>query len=434
MSTRKAVEYTRSETLDEVPAPVIESLRVRLLDTLGAITAGHHLGSSKVVRRFATATHGGDEATILDGSGDRLGIRGATLLNATAGNALDIDDGHRLVKGHPAAIVIPPALAAAEAADATVRDLLEAVLVGYELGVRAGLAIHEIDGVYTGTGSWGALGAAAAVARIRESTIDVTAQALSIGEYHAPRTPIMRGVTQPGMTKDGIGWGAYTGTTAALLAEHGFTGSGTVFDEAAVDPTTTLANEYYIENSYLKPYPCCRWAHPGIDAALRLREENNIQPNTIEAVHVHTFEEATHLDTRHPETPAQAEYSYPYPVATALIRGQFTPDELTPQTWADTRIRDLVENVHLHRDEDLNARFPEECLARLDIVTNRRTYTSGAVQPRGSNERPLSQEAHYNKADRLLSANLSDRSIDHVIDTLSRPGCSVSTLLEPWQG
>jgi 2-methylcitrate dehydratase PrpD len=433
MSTDDAVEYTRSATTDKVPSTVIECLRIRLLDTLAAITAGHHLETTNVTRRFAVATLDGDDATVLNGAGDRLGLPGATLLNATAGNALDIDDGHRLVKGHPAAVVVPSALAAAEAANATIGDLLDAVLVGYELGVRAGLAIHETDGVYTGTGSWGALGSAAAVARIRNCTANEIAHALSIAEYHAPRTPIMRGVERPGMTKDGVGWGAYTGTTAVLLAEHGFTGSGTIFDDSTADRTATLGEQFHVEESYLKPYPCCRWAQPGVDAALQLRAQHNIQSDAIDVVRIHTFEEATHLKTCNPETPDHAEYSYPYPVAAALVRGRFTPDELTAQARADSRILKLAESVRLHRDIDLDSRFPEECLARVEIVTNTETYASGVIRPRGAQERPMSQKAVHEKARKLLAADFSEASINKIFDILNDPARPVSCLLEPWR-
>lgn len=86
--------------------------------------------------------------------------------------------------------------------------------------------------------SWGAIGAATAVAQL--CGLNETVPTLGAAEYHAPRTPIMRGVVQPGMTKDGVGWGAYTGVVADDLASRGFTGSGTAFDEASVTVTMAL--------------------------------------------------------------------------------------------------------------------------------------------------------------------------------------------------
>ncbi|MFB9806670.1 MmgE/PrpD family protein [Haladaptatus pallidirubidus] len=160
VGTDDAVEFVQSATLQNAPSAVERQVRIRVLDTLAAMIAGYRQDGIDIVRDYAIDRFGGEKkavATLLNGNGVRVHMEGATLANATAANALDIDDGHREVKGHPAAVVVPAALAAAEFVDATVDQFLDAVYVGYEIGVRAGMAIHETDDVYTGTGSWGAL-------------------------------------------------------------------------------------------------------------------------------------------------------------------------------------------------------------------------------------------------------------------------------------
>ena len=432
MTTDRAVEFVHTATLADRPGPVAEQVRVRTLDTLAAITAGFRIPGVDIVSDYAQRDCDGSAATVLDGTGGRRSVAGASLANATAANALDVDDGHREVKGHPAAVVVPPALAAAEATDAMVGELLDAVYVGYELAVRAGLAIHATDGVYTGTGSWGAVGAAAAVARLRDLSSDATVHALGTAEYHAPRTPIMRGVERPGMTKDGIGWGAYAGAVAVDLAGSGFTGSGTVFDEPGVDVTETLGTTHHVTRGYLKPYPCCRWAHPGIDAALELRDRHDIDPETVEEIRIHTFEEATHLDTCRPATVEAAEYSYPYPVAAALVRGQFTAAELREPARDDASIRRLAEAVRFVVDADLDERFPEACLARIELATSERTFQSDVTRPRGARDRPLDQSERRDKVTRLCRPTLGTEAIEAVRETLSDRSRSVETLLGSW--
>jgi len=91
-------------------------VKARVLDTLAAITAGYRQEGVDIVRQYAMVHLGGNETTLLDSSGDTVAVEGAALANGVAANALDIDDGHREVKGHPAAVVVPPALAAAEKA------------------------------------------------------------------------------------------------------------------------------------------------------------------------------------------------------------------------------------------------------------------------------------------------------------------------------
>lgn len=337
-ATERAATYVHCGAIDAAPEAVADELQLRVLDTLAAITAGYRFPGGEVGRRYATSRYRGSMVTLLDGTGDRLSLTGAVFANATAANVLDIDDGHRLVKGHPAAAVVPAALAAAEETDATVGQFLDAALVGYELGVRAGLAIHNTDGVYTGSGSWGAVGAAAAVARLYGCDLETTVAALGTAEYHAPRTPIMRGVTDPGMTKDGIGWGAAVGTDGVHLAREGFTASGTVFDTADGDPLADLGSRYHVTEGYFKLYPCCRWAQPGLEAAVALRRQHDIDPASVDAVTVHTFEEATSLTIEMPTSVEEAEYAYSYPVAVGLVAGGFEPIHLREPTRTDEQV------------------------------------------------------------------------------------------------
>lgn len=441
MTTDTAVSFAREATLDDFPEEARDHLQRRVLDALAAATAGFDLPTADVVRDYAADHHDGGAATLLDGADERLSEQGAVLVNATAANALDVDDGHRAVKGHPAAAVVPPALAAAETADATVGEFLAAVGVGYELAVRAGLAIHGTDGVYTGTGSWGAVGAAAAAARLRGLDRETTAEALGTAEYHAPRTPIMRGVERPGMTKDGIGWGAYAGTAAVDLAEAGFTAAGTVFDEEDVSATDDLGDRWYLTTGYLKPYPCCRWAQPGVEAVLDLRERGEFGPDSaegvresVEAVRVHTFEAATHLRTRRPDSAEAAEYSYPYPVAAALARGGFAPADLAADRREDPSVLALADRVELVADPDLEARFPAECLARVELRTgDGRTVSSDVTRARGAHERPLSDAEVRAKAADLFDSSVPRGTVARVEEVLDSPEASVGRLLGPWR-
>src|SRR5262249_44741186 len=157
-------------------------------------------------------------------SGLRASEAGAAFANGCLANALDIDDGSRPIKGHPGAVVFPAALAAAESRRASGREFLVALAVGYEVAIRAGIALHTSYRYYHGSGAWGALGAAAAAGRLLGLTTDQLTNALGIAEYHGPLAPIMRCVEHPAMVKDGIGWGAMAGVSAALLAREGFTG------------------------------------------------------------------------------------------------------------------------------------------------------------------------------------------------------------------
>ncbi|MEA5386843.1 MmgE/PrpD family protein [Haloarculaceae archaeon H-GB11] len=233
LGTDVLVDYLLTESLADAPAGVDAGLRRRVVDTLGAIVAGFRVEGIDETADYAAVTFSDGEHTILDGSGRELCLEGAVLANGMACNALDIDDGSRIAEGHPAATVIPAALAEAERQDATVGEFLDAVLAGYEVACRVALTLKEWTGMYNGSGSWGAVGAAGAVARLRDADHETTRHALGIAEWNAPINPVMRSVRTPGsgFTKDGIGWGGLVGAMAANVAERGLQGSGTVFDE-----------------------------------------------------------------------------------------------------------------------------------------------------------------------------------------------------------
>lgn len=430
--TAKAVEFARTATLTGDDPEIAATVRRRVVDTLAAITAGHRHGSGEVIRNHALADETCGDATVLDGNGQESTLANATLANATAANVLDIDDGHRAVKGHPAAAVVPAALAAAEIENASVEELLNAVYVGYELAVRTALAIHAVDQVYSGTGSWGAVGAAAAVGRLQELDADTMASALGTAEYHAPRTPVMRAVEQPGMTKDGIGWGSYTGVEATIMSTQGFTASGTIFDESDAH-LDDLKTKHHVTESYIKPYPCCRWVHPGIDAVRDIVSENNISGENIEDIVVETFEEATHLQTRHPDSVEAAEYSYPYPVAVTALRGDFIEADLASERRTDPMVQSLAESVELVINDRLVERFPEECLAKVTVETTDQTYESDIVKPRGATDRPLSAREFQRKVEQLFSPSLPQGTFEAVYNALNHPKKRVHSLLRPWK-
>lgn len=437
--TPALVEYAHSESLANAPGMVATDLRLRVLDTLAAIVAGFRVEGGALGAEYAVETFAGDGATILDGSNRHLGMVGCTYANAMAANALDVDDGNRQAEGHPAAVLVPATLSCAEDQDATVGEFLDALLAGYEISVRAKLAIHHWAGMHTSSGSWGAVGAAASVSRVLGLDHETTADALGIAEFNAPVSPVMRSVARPAssMTKDGIGWGSHLGTSAALLAKRGFSGSGTVFDEIEWQglediPLPPLGEEYLLTQGYFKPYPACRWIHSGIDASLELINDNDIDPASIESVTVQSHKKAIALATPRPETPDEAQYSYPYMLAVTLIeRDWLTPEHLNESWRRDEQVHRLIDRIDLQLDEDAQNRYPEESLSRIQIVTENDVYETGLVHPRGSRERPMTADDHATKQELYIDRYLGVGSSDRMRSVLSKPDAPIHDLIEP---
>ena len=191
--TRSAqVEFVRDLRWADVPPAVREHVRLLLADLAAVCVAGRPAPASELAAAYASAVHPGDEATaLLDGR--RLGAVGAAWCNGVLANVLDYDDGHRLTKGHPGRGRHPRgARRRRSSADATAEELLVAVVVGYEIAIRAGVALHARDDGYHASGAWGGLGAAAAAARLLGLDATAIHHAIGLAEYHAPIAHIMR--------------------------------------------------------------------------------------------------------------------------------------------------------------------------------------------------------------------------------------------------
>ena len=378
------LDFIRGLRWADVPAPVQVHRGLLLADVAAVCVAGRPAPATRMAADYATAVHPGDEATALF-DGRRVGAVGAAWANGVLANVLDLDDGHRLTKGHPGAVVIPAALAAAQLADATAEELLAAVVVGYEVSIRAGVALHARDEGYHASGAWGGLGAAAATARLLGLGEDETRHALGLAEYHAPIAHIMRSVAQPVMTKDACAWGAAVGVSSALMAAGGFT----AVDAAYLDEDDgALGSVWRLEELYLKAYPCCRWSQGGIRAALEARAAGTFEPEEVERISIRTFAAADALAKVAPATTEEAQYNLVWPVATVVATGGFTVcDVLGP--WDDPVVAALAARTEVIVDPELTAAFPARRLTAVDVVLrDGRRLAAGPLEARGEPGEP----------------------------------------------
>lgn len=354
----------------DLPPEVQHQAKRGLLDGLGALLAGTQTPVGALMRCFARDHFGGKGATLL-GSGERCSPVGAALANGFAGNALDIDDGYRRVKGHPGACVLPVALAAGETASSCSGPaFLAALTVGYEIGIRAGRIRHALYPTYHASGSWGAIAGAAVAAKLWGLDSQTLCHALGAAEYHAPIAPMMKGIAVPSMGKDGIGWGCMVGMSAALMAKAGFTGIAPLFAES---PETAwiaeLGQSYEILNLYFKPYAACRWAQPAVNGALRIQARFSVSPGDIRRIRVRTFAAATALSCQAPPDTEAAQYNMAFPIAAALIDGEVGPCQVLPPRLHDPAILSLAARVETELDPAYEAAFPARTHARVLVET-----------------------------------------------------------------
>lgn len=392
--------FLRETSYDSLPPAVKRMAERCLIDLAGTGAAGLATPLSRIIRDHAVrgfaAGEGAPRARLLF-DGRYASPMGAALAGGMTIDSFDAHDGHVLTKGHAGVAVLPALLALADAAPGPVsgREFLTLLVLGYEIAIRAGIAQHATVPDYHTSGAWNALGVASVAARRWRLDEGQWRHAVGIAEYHGPRSQMMRCIDFPTMVKDGSGWGAMCGLSAAYLAADGFTGAPAlvVESEAVAHLWADLGERWRILEMYFKPYPICRWAQPAVEAALSLRRAHAVDPAMVEAVEVESFHEAVRLDQHRPASTEEAQYSLPFPVAAAIVRGRLAPADVSGPALADPDILAISDRVRLIEAADLTARFPAERYARVRFrLRDGRMLASETLPAQGDAERPLSDD------------------------------------------
>ncbi len=386
----------------DLPAEVEACARRCLLDLLGVAAAGSQTPLAGIIAghaedHFAAGRRG--SSILFDGR--QVSPAGAALAGGMAIDSVDAHDGHRVTKGHAGCGVLPALLAYADAEGLDDGgDFLTMLVIGYEVATRAGIALHRTACDYHTSGAWVALACAALGCRALGVDSVRTAEAVGIAEYHGPRSQMMRCIDHPTMLKDGSGWGAMAGVTAAYLAANGFTGAPalTMAVPEVADLWADLGSGWRITEQYFKPYPVCRWAQPAVEAVMGLVTGEGVPHGEIAAIEVATFHEGARLATRHPRNTEQAQYSLPFPVAAALVRGRLGPAEIGGDALTDPTIAALSDRVRIVEDPAYNEAFPDARFARVVLeLTDGRRLESAATEASGDPHIPMSDDQILDK-------------------------------------
>jgi 2-methylcitrate dehydratase PrpD len=390
-------KFLHSADADTIPEEMLGLGRKWLLDLLGVATGATGTAMSRLIRNHAAehfAPNQRKAAILFDGR--LVSPGGAALAGGMTIDALDAHDGHKLTKGHVGCGVLPALLAFTQAEKLTDdRAFLASLVVGYEIGTRAGIALHRTASDYHTSGAWIAIATAALGARVMKLDTARTRDAIGIAEYHGPRSQMMRVIDQPTMLKDGSGWGAMAGVSAAYLAAGGFTGAPalTVEGDDVSDLWGDLGQTWRISEQYFKHYPICRWAQPSVQAVLDLRRAHNLRSEDVEAIKITTFHQSKRLAKRAPVTTEEAQYSTAYPTAVAIVRGGVSPDDVMERSFDDPEIRRLAESMFVVECDRYNAAFPANRISSVTLtLRNGRTLTSGDTEALGDPENPATEE------------------------------------------
>jgi 2-methylcitrate dehydratase PrpD len=312
------IDFIQTVSYQSLPADIVTIMKRSLLDTIGVGAVGSTTKISAITRQFANAHMpagiDGPAARLLF-DGRSVSPMGAAMAGAFTIDSIDAHDGYSAVKGHAGSGVLPGILAFVDdlrrsGARVSGQELLTALVIGYEIAYRSGLAMHATCADYHTSGAWTAVGVAAAGARLLGLDGVQTRHAMGIAEYHGPRSQMMRCIDHPSMVRDGVGWGSPAGVSAAYMAQLGFTGAPAITVEGEDEVTrqywNDLGQRWEISNTHYKPYPVCRWAHSSIDAADKLMLLHNLSSSDIKSTRIRTFHYASRLAGHEPQTMDEA--------------------------------------------------------------------------------------------------------------------------------
>jgi 2-methylcitrate dehydratase PrpD len=431
-------DFVLGVTADDLPPEVIEQARRQLLDLIGVAAAGRGTTLSSIIVDHAAEQFGpGGKAASILFDGRMASPTGAALAGGMIIDSLDAHDGHKLTKGHAGCGLFPSVLAIAEAEGLEDgREFMARIALGYEIGVRAGMALHATAPDYHTSGAWVAVSCAALGARALGLDAERLRHAVGIAEYHGPRSQMMRVIDHPTMLKDGSGFGAMAGTSAAHLARAGFTGAPAITVEGADVAATwlDLGSRWRIFEQYVKPHPVCRWAQPAVEASMRLMAQYRVDATEVAGIAVETFHEAVRLAARRPQSTEEAQYSLPFPVAAAIARGRLGPAEVTGEALRDPVILAMADRVELIENHECNTAFPAHRFASVTLkLKDGRWLNSGMTEARGDPEAPFDDDFMRGKYRDYAGPTLGEtraKAIEEAVDGLASGRTTVSRLVE----
>ena len=406
----------------DVPADVMHLAKRCLMNYSGVALLANLDPAIDILLDVLRAEGCAPAATVI-GKGFKTSALNAALANGFLGHFEDYDDTHTTVI-HPSAPILPGALALSEQRTVSGKDFLAAFAVGVEVACRIGLVLvqHFREGAahWHITNTCGVLGAASTVGRLLKLNQEQMVYAFAIAGTQASG---LREVFGSMCKPFHAGKAAQNGTLAALLAQRGFTGTDGIFEGARglvgvmasghdiSEARKDLGKHWELPQNGLKPFACGQANHGFIDAALALRKQPGVRPETIKHIQgsVEQFAPAL-VRRRHPRSGLESKFCYYHSVAAALVDGQALPAQFTDERAADPAIESLRNRIDFNEDPSLPRRAVRVTLE----LTDGRTYTERVDHPTGTPGNPMSdtrvQEKFHGLASAVLGVEKADKA------------------------
>jgi 2-methylcitrate dehydratase PrpD len=371
--SERLADYVTGMAFGDLPPDVVDKTKLCILDTIGCMLAGSRDPVGVMITAHALRYGHPGPCTIF-GHRESVGPEHAALANGTSAHVLELDDGHRPSDNHVGGVVVPAALAMAQATGASGSELLLAVTLGYDVMGRVGEAVclPRKGQPFHGTGTTGVFGSAAAAGKLLGLAAGQLANALGVAGDGASG---LKEYAESGVDCKPLhtGRAAQSGITAAYLAAEGFQGPATILEgqygfcnAMTHEPRpelicAELGQRFAVVESGFKIHASTGGTRAGIiDAAVWLRKAHDLDPGSIQRIRVALpggGQEESQRRRGRPTTVASARYSTSFAVAAAFQDGEVTHRQHTTGKLADPGIASLEERIEFITDPEVDQIF-----------------------------------------------------------------------------
>lgn len=423
--SEQLADYIINTRYEDLPSDVVEFTKICILDYFSSAIAGSDQEAIRKIDDLVNEMGGEPQAALV--TGGKTSVTQAALLNGAASHIVEQDDIHKGSIIHAATVVIPAALAIAEWKKLSGKELITAVVIGYEVCYRIGEAVTPSHYYYWhNTATCGTFGAAAATSKLLQLNREQIIHAL--GSAGTQAAGLWEFIEDGAMSKQlHPGKAAMNGVISALLAEKNFTAAKRIlegkrgFFEAMSEEydvtkvTNNLGQHFKILENAFKIHASCRHTHHAMDLMIDLAKERDIPLDYIERINVKTYQVAIDItDNATPDTQYAAKFSLQFCTALALLTGDGGLDAFNKESLWDEDIRKLMNRVKVSVDPEVNSQYPDKWGAIVEVkLTTGEWITKKTDFPKGDPENPVSKEDLLNKF-KTLTKSLSAEA-QHVL-------------------
>ncbi|MBI3935702.1 MAG: MmgE/PrpD family protein [Betaproteobacteria bacterium] len=430
--SQELIEFVHALSLERVPGSVADYAKWCLLDSLGCTLFGSRQPWAKIMAEEMLAEGSNGRSSIV-GRKRTVAAPAAALCNGTATHGFELDDLLDEAIVHPGAIVVPAALAAAEAVDAPGSRLLLGIIAGYEAINRVGLAIG-LEPARRGhhqTALAGPVGAAIGAGVVMNLDPGQLITAVGLACSTSSGTKSFAAGTGGGMMKRmHAGRAAEAGVRMCQLAARGFTAPPTaldgrlglleVFSGQSAHPeqlTLDLGKRWAVEHVYVKVYPCCAWIQATVQQLVALRGPQPLDARQVKTAQIGmcSYAIGNNGNVAPPDTMG-AQYSLPYCAALALTADPGDPANFAPEAVDDPARRELARRIELVVDPQMEAVYPKHYGARVELeLGNGERRGSAVLDPHGMPADPCTESERLEKFSRLASSVKSSAAVAEIV-------------------